>query len=83
MLVGWSLCFQITPSPLIVSPVILSLLLLVLLVLLLLFLLLGLVLLAEAYEVALVVHRAAVVADRDDGWRTGDDEGLGRNLSRL
>lgn len=79
----WSLFFQITPSPLVVSTVILSFILLVLLVLLLLFLLLGLVLLAEAYEVTLVIHGAGVVADGDDGWRSGDDEGLGRKLPRL
>lgn len=79
MLVSW-LCFKVSLSPLLV---ILSFILLVLLVLLLLFLLLGLVLLAEADELAFVIHGAGVVADGDDGWRPGDDEGFGRDLSGL
>lgn len=74
---------QITPSPLFLSPFILSFILLVFLVLLLLLLLLGLLLLAEAYEVTFVIHGAGIVADRNDGRRPRDDEGLGRNLSRL
>ena len=83
MVACWWLCFQVTPSPLFIPPIILPFILLVLLVLLLLFLLLGLLLLAEAYEVTLVVHGAGVVADGDDGWGSGDDEGFGGNLSGL
>lgn len=71
------------PSHLLLSSVILPFILLVLLVLLLFLLLLGLLLLAEAYEVTLVVHRAGVMADGDDGWGPGDDEGFGRDLSGL
>lgn len=79
MLVSW-LCLKVTPFPLLV---ILPFLLLVFLVLLLLFLLLGLVLLAEAYELALVVHRAGIMADGDDGRGPGNDEGFGGDLSGL
>ena len=83
MLVCRLLCFQVTPSPLLIPPIILPFILLVLLVLFFLFLLLGLVLLAEAYEVTLVVHGAGVMADRNDGWRSGDDESFRRDLPRL
>ncbi|TNN86734.1 hypothetical protein EYF80_002917 [Liparis tanakae] len=41
------------------------------------------VLAEEAYEVTLVVHRAGVMANRNDGWGPGDDEGFRGDLSRL
>jgi len=79
-----SLCLSLSP-PLsfsrLVLCVLLALVLFVLLLLLLLLLLLGVLLLAEAYELSLVLHGACVMADGDDGGGAWDDEGLRGDLS--